>query len=712
MAQAMNFLGAMEPYDVKSNSWASYMKRMDQFFLANGLPTDPGEDQQAEARQRAIFLTLIGQEAFDILESLLTPREPSETKLADIRKALKNHFAPVPLEIAETVRFRRRYQSETETAAQYLAALRHHAKHCAFPNLERALRDQFVTGLRNLATQQKLLGTKDLTLANALQIATSMEAAKKQAPTLRSGGSSSEVSKEIGNLTARGKLPRGSSKSSQPCFRCGIKGHSPDDCWHKNKMCTICKKKRLGSRLQNEAEIAVPAEAPIQAKRQVAIEEVDDTDEDEFYLNAINSVKGDTSRITVTPIINGKAITMEVDTGAAVSIISRKTWTENFKEYPLTTANVVLTTYSNEKLEVLGQSSMTVELDGQKATLPIIVVGGDGPALLGRNWLHAIRLDWKGLKIARVMSADPQATELIKSYKELFGDDLGTVKGFKASLKLQPGATPTFLKARPAVYSLRDGIGQELDRLEKKGVLQKVSTSRWATPLVVVTKPDKSLRLCGDFKVTVNKVLDVDQYPLPKPDDLFATLAGGEKFTKMDLASAYLQVELDEGSREIVTLNTHQGLYRPVQMPFGIANAPAIFQNIMDQVLHGLKGVVCYLDDILVTGKDDKEHLENLKATFERLQQHGIRLKRTKCAFMADAIEYLGYLVDCTGLHTTEKKQAAIEKAPRPVNVKQLRSFLGLVNYYGKFIPDLSTTEKPLNELLKKDTPLEMDGRV
>ena len=233
---------------------------------------------------------------------------------------------------------------------------------------------------------------------------------------------------------------------------------------------------------------------------------------------------------------------------------------DNFKEFPLKAANVVLTTYSHDKLEVLGQGQMTVELDGQTATLPIIVVGGDGPMLLGRNWLQKIQLDWKALKIAVITTASPQVAELLKDCKELFDNDLGTVKGFKASLKLNAGATPTFLKARPAAYALQDGIAQELNRLEKKGALQKVATSRWATPVVVVTKPDQSLRLCGDYKVTVNKVLDVDQYPLPKPDDLFATLAGGDKFSKMDLASAYQQVELEDESQEMVTLNTHQDL--------------------------------------------------------------------------------------------------------------------------------------------------------
>ena len=112
---------------------------------------------------------------------------------------------------------------------------------------------------------------------------------------------------------------------------------------------------------------------------------------------------------------------------------------------------------------------------------------------------------------------------------------------------------------------------------------------------------------------------------------------------------------------------------------------------------------MCYLDDILVTGKNDEEHLANLKATLDRLKQHGLRAKRSKCVFMADSVEYLGYRGDRTGLHVTEMKQAAIQQAPRTKDVKQFRAFLGLVNYYGKFIPQLSTIEKLLNDLLKKE---------
>ena len=138
--------------------------------------------------------------------------------------------------------------------------------------------------------------------------------------------------------------------------------------------------------------------------------------------------------------------------------------------------------------------------------------------------------------------------------------------------------------------------------------------SDWEAPIVVVPKSDGAVRICGDYKVTINPVLQVDQYPVPKADDLFATLAGEQKFSKLDISQAYQQVLLEEESRKYVTINTHKGLYRYNRLPFGIASAPAIFQQTMEKILQGLSGVTVYIDDILVTGRNDEEHLVALEA--------------------------------------------------------------------------------------------------
>ena len=240
------------------------------------------------------------------------------------------------------------------------------------------------------------------------------------------------------------------------------------------------------------------------------------------------------------------------------------------------------------------------------------------------------------------------------------------MRHIKASLTLKPDAKPRFCRPRSVPFSIKPKVGQELDRLEEEGVLQKVNHSVWAAPIVPVPKRDGSLRICGDYKVTINPFLQVDQYPLPKPSDLMACLTGGKRFSKMDLTSAYQQMKLDDESAKLVTINTHQGLYEFTRLPFGVASAPAVFQRAMDTVLQGIPHCICYLDDILVTGRSDKEHLRNLEEVLSRLRKYGIRLKEDKCQFLQDSVEYLGHQVDAEGVHTSPKKVEAILKAPRP----------------------------------------------
>ena len=212
---------------------------------------------------------------------------------------------------------------------------------------------------------------------------------------------------------------------------------------------------------------------------------------------------------------------------------------------------------------------------------------------------------------------------------------------------------------------------QEIQRLESVGILKKVEFSRWATPVVPVPKRDVSFRICGDFKVTLNPALEIDQHPIPKPEDNFASLARGELFSTLDLSQAYQQLLLDEESSELVTVNTHLGLYRYSRLHFGVASAPAIFQRTMDQLLNALTGVKCYLDDIIITGKRTQEHLNHLSQALERLQDKGFRLRKDKCHFLQSSVEYLGIVIDTDGLHTTSTKQQVIAEARAPTNISE-----------------------------------------
>ena len=169
------------------------------------------------------------------------------------------------------------------------------------------------------------------------------------------------------------------------------------------------------------------------------------------------------------------------------------------------------------------------------------------------------------------------------------------------------------------------------------------------------------------------------------------------------MSDAYLQVELDEESRNYTTVNTHQGLYRYKRMSFGISTAPSIFQAIMDSVLAGLTATADFYDDILVTGTDDRVHFANVDAIFARLEERGFRVNREKCRFFQDSVCYLGHVIDKDGLHTDSSKVGSMVDTPRPTSKEQVRAFLGLVNYYGRFVDNLSRRLEPLTRLLRKN---------
>ena len=205
------------------------------------------------------------------------------------------------------------------------------------------------------------------------------------------------------------------------------------------------------------------------------------------------------------------------------------------------------------------------------------------------------------------------------------------------------------------------------------------------------------MRICGDCKVTVNRFAHIEQYPLPTPEDLFATLAAGVMFTKLDMAHAYQRILIDDDSKQYLMINTHRGLFVYNRLAFGISTAPAIFQRVIENHLAGVPHTVVYLDDILVTGASEEEHQANLKEVLRRFAEAGLRLKKDKCNFSGGiprSSDQQGWIED--------KRVRAVVEAPTPTDVTQVKSFLDMLTFYLRFLPNLATTLQPLYQLLKK----------
>nr|XP_037273014.1 uncharacterized protein K02A2.6-like [Rhipicephalus microplus] len=385
---------------------------------------------------------------------------------------------------------------------------------------------------------------------------------------------------------------------------------------------------------------------------------------------------------------------MEIDTGASVSVVSEETFRRIFPSCRLEPSSVMLKGYTSELSAVQGSLPATVRLGNHECRDVLHVVPGRCPSLMGRGWIKGLGIELRSVMDVKAITS---VEGLVAEYASVFDDALGTFKGVSAKITIEDNAKPRFFKARPVPFAMIDRVNEELMRMER---VRPVKTSEWAAPIVPILKRSGQIRICGDFKVTVNPMTVPEKYPIPRVENLFCRLSGGEKFSKLDLKDAYLQVELDEASRKLVTINTPKGLYQYTRLPFGVTSAPSIFQREMENLLQRLRHVVVYFDDVLVTGRDDQDHLTNLGLVLSRLKQAGLKLKLDKCTFLERQVEYLGHVVTAAGCQPNPEKVEAVLKAPRPEDVKTLRSYLGLVNFYRKFLPGLSSVLHPLNELL------------
>ena len=438
--------------------------------------------------------------------------------------------------------------------------------------------------------------------------------------------------------------------------------------------------------------------------------------------------------------IESQKVKLLIDSGASINIMNLKTY-GNLKKrlgkpLPLRKSTTKVVTYGsvNPSLKIKGMINVLVETKKKYLNTKFYVVDTDHSNLLSGS--TAVELGILSLNSENVNTCQNVKTSnhvnkentcaaqvdineqkgiknipnrlntLVSKYSQsVFSGKIGKFKNHQVTLHIDKSVPPVAQRERRIPFALREKVNKELDKLVEVGILEEVNNqpTPWLNPLVVVPKGDKDVRICIDMRCA-NRAITRTRYPTPTVDDILVKVKDSTVFSKLDLNSAFYQLELDEQSRNITSFQSDQKILRSTRLIFGANSAAEELQHALRTVLIDIKGALNIADDKLIFGKNDSEHDNVLKKVLTRLEEKGIKLNLQKCIFSKHQLEFYGYVFTSEGMKPSENKIKSIKDAARPEDQKAVRSFLGLTNYLKRFIQDYSTKTFPLRQLLKHDS--------
>lgn len=731
--------------------WSTYSLQLEQHFEANNVNDD--------STKRACLLSWIGSESLELLQKLITGKV-NDKSFAELTTAFANHFQSKQHILAARFKFFKTTMKSGQSYADWVAELRGIARDCDFQckkggceesSVDYHIRDMLVIHTPHDNVRSTALQKTNPTLEEVLQIATLYEETKQSCNEIKGESSSSSVNSIISKNhhqndhrgRSRHRKPTRHRSSSRPmqksCPGCGS-SHQRINCYHykKKSVCDTCSKvghisavcnsrstvsHRSKSSNQSQKRQEAVNQCNHQQFHQVSAVDVINAEITEVQQSAIQPSNCD--KIAVDINVNNQVLNFQVDTGATCTLVGQSGY-EQLNKPSCEPVNQIVKAYGGHQIPIKGVANVHVKWNDMKMNLPLLIVNSkEASNILGLDWFKALKFQinipnyHNSKNLCYLVSGQTSSQVSLQSaikiiceqYPEIFIPSLGLCKSFKADIILKENAHPKYWKPYNLPFALYDDVKAEINRLVNSGVLKSIKSSEWASPIVIVKKPTGQIRICADFKVSVNSQIEIDRYPIPRIEELFHKLQGGQYFSKIDLSEAYLQIELTDEAKKIMVINTPFGLYQYQRLPFGIASAPGIFQRLMDEVTASIPGCAVYLDDIIVTGKTNDEHICNLKEVFVRLDQYGLKCKREKCRFAEEKIEYVGHIIDSKGFFPSEKRLDAIKLMPRPQNLKELEAFIGKLNYYNKFMPNFSSKAGPLNELRRQGVEFKWTNR-
>ena len=687
---------AIEPLDVtEADGIQDWHERFEQYVLTNSEITN--------ANKTAHYLTLVGKRGYRLLKDLAYPNVISNMDVEDLRMLLVNHLQPVNFETVERERFHNLTRKADESFKAFILRVQQQAARCNFGGeLEVQMRDRLVAGVAHEEVKKKLLSERKLTfqiakatLQNSHNVSSALSKANevftsRQEKGLYKRKQRPSTFKTEGRYDNRGHgQDRSSTTHTRPTGRCDSCGgqHSRRTCRFRNVECRNCHKtghiaKVCRSR-SNIKAVNIPQE---------------DSDSDSANVFTVNQ----THLYKAVTFSNGRSKNFILDTGSPISFLPISEFYQlGFSKRAIQSTSTKITGVSGCELPVVGQFQADVRIGDSNSRINLVITKS-GPTVLGLDSLRALKVD-----VVLQTSAAPSESNTAAPSSEistLIHQCSLNQGGIKIDpVHLETRGDPRFLKARPMAFGLRDAVHKNLQDLVSDGILRAVSSSVWATPIVTPLKANGQPRICGDFRLTVNPSLLQTATTTPEVEEMFQGLQGSSFFSKVDLTNAFLQIPLDEQSKQLTTINTTWGLYQYQFLPFGLHASSGIFQSVINRILAGLRGVRAYQDDIFVFGETKEQHDHNLSKLLQTLKRFNVRINAKKSEFSVRRLRYLGYIVDGEGISADMDRIHAVKLSPRPTTGEQLRSFLGFAQYYSKFVPVFSEIASKLFDQTKVD---------
>ena len=674
--------------DIAEN-WKRWKQRWEIFSLASGCK-DKAEDVQC-----AIFLHQIGDDTLNIYDSF-TFSTTEKDKIAPLITKFDGHFNPKKNITFQRYLFNTCVQDGRSFDIFYVD-ITNKANNCEFGSLKDDLiKDRIVCGIDSKDLRERLLREDALTLTKAVAHVRACESSKAQVSNLQAGNNqpnnkynadtisrtNNTYPQQFNNNYSMSRQLNNNSRGrgryiQRVCNYCGT-SHGRNSC-----------PANIGNNEQNhQIETNLNYEGG-------------DLNIEELYIDAVETVPFKYSKrneIIKILNVNGDEIEFKIDTGAECNVLPLQIF-NNMKAPPvIKKCDTTLRSYGGNKLNVIGICNMNICTPESSAMSEFYIVDNNNiKPLLGLTSCQVLKI----IDIHHVSKVAPES-QIINEYNEIF-TGLGLVDG-EYHIDYNKNCTPVVHAPRKIPLTLKPKLKLTLDRLAKAEVIRKVDKpTDWVNSMVIVEKKDGSLRICIDPK-ELNIQIKRQYRVIPTAEEISSQLHGKNIFTVIDMADCYWHIKLDEASADLCTFNTPFGRYRFNRMPFGISCASDAALIMIEKHFGDIDGVLAIHDDLIISASNTEEHDKILITVFQRAKDRNIKFNLKKIQFRVSEVKYLGNIVSSEGLRPDPDKVKAINEMPTPSCKQDVHRLLGMINYLGQFISNLSEITAPIRSLLKKDT--------